>query len=294
MIVVSRKYFVNFLLIIFLGVCSQGYTQKMIVVFDSISKKPVRDAYLFYKKESKIILLSYSNEKGEMLIPNDSKDPLSISHVGYATKLFNILENLKTIELIPRIQELDSVSITSFREKKSKVFGHYKKKGETTLCTSTPGWLVGTTITIDTSIKRFRLKKLFCEFEKSEIVQAKNSKCKIGVIFRFFLFNKSQPIANDIVDPVIVDYDKIKENFKFNLNDFTTILNKYGQIFIGVEWQTLSCSSNTDYIKQFYLKVNYSSEDNQFWYYNLTSNKWHQSKNGLTSGTGAFSVEISY
>ena len=289
----KRLFFILFTLN-FLNTGAQG----TLTIIDSISKQAVKDVYLCRKSGINIKVLSITNEEGKLEISGNtiSKDSLFLSHVSYQTKWLtglNIHSN-STIEVSPLQYSLKDISVSTFKTTQTQVVGYYNEKGKEFLCAANPGWIIGCVINIDTIIKRYKISKLFCEFEKIDFVISRKSRCRTGIIFHFLKVKNGIPINEDAADPLIFDYGDLRNKFKKNINFSLPVENTDGQIFVGVEWQSLPCLAANETFKRFDLPIKYTPSDIKVWTLDTKSGRWMKSKGALTDGRPGISLEIKY
>lgn len=271
--------------------------QNRTFIVDSSTKKPISDVYLYHKINQKIVLLAISNEDGSILLPSlNLQDTLYVSHISYKKRaiLKSGIQNSNSIELSPFEVNLEEISIIALNSNRVKQFGYFRQKGKRVLCSSTPDWIIGNIINIDTSIKLFKIRKLLCEFDKIDFVKARKSNCKIGIIFHIFEVKNNVPTNDEIIDPIIISYEDLKEKYTKVFDYSPVIKNESGSLFIGVEWQLLPCTANNGFIKQFYLPIVYDVQDNKVWNYNYKNKRWFESKGSLSTGKAGISIEINF
>jgi hypothetical protein len=288
---------IKILSILLLITAMKSNAQNKILIVDSITKKPISGVYLYQKINQKILLLSISDEDGFLISPAfNMQDTLYLFHVSYRKKitLKSEIHTSNSIELSSFALNLGEVSIVALKSNRVKQIGYFGEKGKKVLSSSSPDWVIGNLINIDTTIKWFKIQKFMCEFDKIDFTKARKSNCKIGVIFHFFEVKNNAPNVNEIIDPIIVNYEDLKEKFTRALEYAPVIKNETGAIFLGIEWQLLPCTDNEKFVKQFYLPIRYDVQDNKVWNYNYKSKKWLESKGSLTTGKAGISIEINY
>lgn len=283
------------LIIFFITLKSQG--QSTIQIIDTNSKIPIRDVYLVKETHQKIFILSISDEKGIIKVPLDleNEDTLYLSHVSYGKRYVNI-QTLKNnfIELTPINNKLENVFVETLKTDKEKVFGYYKDRGKKLLYAPSEFSIFGCLIEIDTSIKKFKLSKIFCEFEKIDLVNKRKSKCKAGIVFYFFKVVNDQPISEYLIDPIIVKYTELRENFIKEIPYSPVISNSTGTIFIGIELQSLECLSTDSNFKNYYLPLKYDQESSKTWSFYNRTNQWKNAKLAGLPGKLGISIQIKY
>lgn len=163
--------------------------QNRTFIVDSSTKKPISDVYLYHKINQKIVLLAISNEDGSILLPSlNLQDTLYVSHISYKKRaiLKSGIQNSNSIELSPFEVNLEEISIIALNSNRVKQFGYFRQKGKRVLCSSTPDWIIGNIINIDTSIKLFKIRKLLCEFDKIIFCESKKIKLQNWYYFPYF------------------------------------------------------------------------------------------------------------
>lgn len=289
-----RKIPIVFVFFFLLIIIQNLYAQKVIQIIDKNTNQPVSDVYLYYKVKSSIQIISYTDSGGRLIIPAGFKtDTFYLSNINYLTKTITnaMLDTASFVALDPIGTVLDSVMINAFKVTNTKEFGYYRYKGKKYLASSLPGWILGTIIDIDTNIKKYKITKLFVKLHKENLVEQRNSTCKAGLIFYFLYAENNRPTSIQIIDPVIVDYNKLREKFSIEI-PFSPVLNNIsGSIFIGMEWQNLQCNST---LKQFDLPFISTDTDNKVWVYSFQMDKWMESFGLLRIGKAPISIDIQY
>lgn len=274
-----------------------AHGQSSIQVIDSISKIPLRDVYLVKETQQKIVILSISDEKGIIKVPLDlnKNSSLYLSHISYEKKYLDV-GAIKTnmIGLSAITNKLENVFVEAFKTDKEKTVGYYKEKGRKIFYTPSEFSIFGCLIEIDTSIKKYKLSKLFCEFEKIDLVNKRKSKCKAGIVFYFFKVVDNQPVSEYLIDPIIVEYSELKENFIKEIRHSPIIDNETGAIFVGIELQSVECISKEANFKSFYLPIKSDPLDSKTWSFYNRIGKWKNAKLAGLSGKLGISIQIKY
>jgi len=284
-----------FTLVIVTTLVTQG--QSSIQVIDSTSKTPLRDVYLVKETQQKIFILSVSDEKGIIKVPLDSNknDSLYLSHISYKKKYINI-QTLKNnvIELNAINNKLENVFVEALKTDKEKTIGYYKERGKKIFYTPSEYTIFGCVIEIDTSVKKYKLSKLFCEFEKIDLVNKRKSKCKAGIVFYFFKVVNNHPVSEYLIDPIIVEYAELKENFIKEIPYSPIIDNETGAVFIGIELQSLECISKEGNFKSYYLPLKLDLVNSKTWSFYNRIGQWKNAKLAGLSGKVGISIQIKY
>jgi len=284
-----------FTLVIVTTLVTQG--QSSIQVIDSTSKTPLRDVYLVKETQQKIFILSVSDEKGIIKVPLDSNknDSLYLSHISYKKKYINIqpLKN-NVIELNAINNKLENVFVEALKTDKEKTIGYYKERGKKIFYTPSEYTIFGCVIEIDTSVKKYKLSKLFCEFEKIDLVNKRKSKCKAGIVFYFFKVVNNHPVSEYLIDPIIVEYAELKENFIKEIPYSPIIDNETGAVFIGIELQSLECISKEGNFKSYYLPLKLDLVNSKTWSFYNRIGQWKNAKLAGLSGKVGISIQIKY
>lgn len=110
---------ISFLRILFLLIVSISYGQKEILLFDSINKIPIEFARIKFIDNNNG---TYSNINGKFKINNDIKQ-ISISNIGYETKIVEELNDTIFLDPIPEV--LNEVYISN---NKTKIVNYKKSK----------------------------------------------------------------------------------------------------------------------------------------------------------------------
>lgn len=272
-------------------------SQHKFVVVDSMTSESIENAFVYLKSKGFITIIAASDPQGAIrTFAAAERDSVTFSHVSYLPKTieFASLRRSDTVRLVRKYSILEAVTINNFKPTGRKTFGYYHGKGQRVLSTQTPGWLIGTIIDIDTTVKRYKISKLLGEFRKSNSNKGKKESCKVGLVFYFFEVINGKPTANELMDPLIVPFDELKSNLSVALNNSPSISNSSGQIFIGIEWQSLPCLDAAEPLNQYYLRTIWSDSDLKVWNYNKHNGRWSQSRNSLTSGKGCISIQIDF
>jgi hypothetical protein len=271
---------------------------KEIIFIDSINKSAVQDVYIQTNINNKISIIGFSDNNGIIRL-NIKYDTfkLTLSHISYYKKEFS-LNNLKpygidTVYLIPITYVFLNILIENPKTHKTKTFGHYKNGKKQNLYAPSNRSIFGTKIKIDSSITKYKIQSLYCDFDKLNLVQNRKSDCEVGVIFHFLKFSSNSPTLEEVIDPIIIDYQNIKQNFKLEIPNSSIIDNSTGAIFIGIELQGIKCTEESVNYKNYYI-VNQASPENLNWTYQQKQNSWKQYDNSLFSGKLGVSLKIAY
>lgn len=288
----------NFFLLFLIFYNAVKSQSKEIIFIDSINNSTVQDVYIQTNINNIISIIGFSDKNGIIKL-NVKVDTikLTISHISYYKREFS-LYNLKpygidTVYLIPRTSVLSNVVIESLITNKTKSFGYYKNGKKQNLYAPSNKSIFGTKIRIDSTIKKYKIRSLYCEFEQLNLIENRKSNCKVGVIFHFLKFCSSGPTLEEVIDPIIVDYQNLKQNFKLDIPNASIIDNSTGAIFIGIELQGIKCIEESVNYKNYYL-INQSNEENLNWLYQYKQKSWKQYDNSLFSGKLGLSLKIAY
>lgn len=284
-----------FVLILTNGAKSQSYE---FILLDSISKSPIQDVYIQKKINGIMSIIGFSDKYGIIkFIPTKDSIKLKLTHISYHTKEFS-LNNLKesgidTVYLIPKNSVLSNVVIENLKINKTKTFGYYKRGKKQNLIAPANQYVFGTKVKIDTTIKKFIIQSLYCDFVNPDLVENRKSECKVGIIFHFRKISTFGPTLEEVIDPIIIDYENIKQNFKLEIPYSGIIDNSSGAIFIGIELQGIKCIEKSTKYRN-YDVINLESSENLNWLYQYKQNSWKQYDNSLFSGKLGISIKIAY
>jgi hypothetical protein len=288
----------NFLFLLLILTCTAKAQYKEILFIDSLNKLPVQDVYVQTNINNKISIIGFSNINGIFKI-NIKEDTLKLitSHISYYKKEI-LIKSLKsfgtdTIYLTPKSSNLSNVTVENFKTNKSKLIGFYKNGEKQNLYAPTYQSIFGTILLIDLKIKKYKIQTLYCDFKKLNLVEHRKSDCKVGVIFHFLKVSEFVPTLEDAIEPIVIDYNNLKQNFKLEIPNSGIIDNSTGAIFIGIELQEIKCNEQSFNFKSYYL-VNLASTKNMNWIYNFKQNRWKQYDDSLFSGKLGISIKITY